>query len=227
MILPALFWWGLPLFYLGLGVVLIDLCLERDLSIVVRAIGGTIIVFVVALFTFGLVLFPAPLQVTSFWSKDGTDVSGVTWDSDESALIVYIKNPSNRDYADLDIALISNEAVAKAVEGTNVPCEQISANEMSISGTGWKDWIEWGPQRFRCDKLPKDTTIKFVLVLKNADPILHKLEHHKLGDPTHESLPANGLYGPKRKPSFFGVVATYSVTGRPHSMKTKIDIGNG
>jgi hypothetical protein len=172
------------------------------------------------LFTYGIVGFPAPLKLQSNWNPQGAAVNGIDWKAGMSALIVYITNPTDRDYDDLDITLWVSEAIVTVKQGTDIPCEIVSRNVITPPG-GWNPFIQMGPQRFRCDKPPRDSTIEFVIALVNADQLLNLKN-----SPQVDKLPElpGGLFGPKRKPRQFGVVANYTVTFRPHTVNTLVAI---
>jgi hypothetical protein len=151
---------------------LIDLVVERDLTEVTKIVFGSVIVAVGLLFTYGVVDFRAPLKLQSNWNPQGAAVNGIDWKSGISALVVYIMNPTDRDYDDLDISLWVSEAIVAIKQGTDIPCEHVSRDIITASG-GWNHLLEMGPQRFRCDKLPRDSTIEFVITLVNADQFLN------------------------------------------------------
>ena len=212
-----LFWWGAGFLYAALVIGLIDLVVERGLTEVTKIVFGSVIVAVGLLFTYGIVAFRAPLKLQSNWNPQGAAVNGIDWKSGMSALVVYITNPTDRDYDDLDISLWVSEAIVTVKQGTDIPCEHVSRDVITAPG-GWNHLLEMGPQRFRCDKLPRDSTIEFVIALVNADQLLNS-KNLRPGD----KLP-QGLFGPKRKPHQFGVVANYTVTFRPHTVSTLVAI---
>ncbi len=158
----------------------------------------------------------------------GTDIDGIKWQPGMSELIVSIVNPTDRDYKDLDFSILSPEPVREIKQATAIPCVPVSENVVNVTGTGpggsevLHQLLTAGPLRFRCQSLPKRTTIQFVLAIVNADNLMSLLSRPKPG----EALP-HGMWGPKRKPKWVGVGGTYRVAFRPYSFRRKVDVGSG
>jgi hypothetical protein len=138
MILTTFFWWAAVLFYIGLSISLGDVCLERQLGFLTKVIGAGAILVVVTAFSLGIVAFEAPLRVSSFWDNGnnfaGSDADGIKWTSDMSRLVVFVGNPTDRDYIDFDFSIFTSEGVAAFSQTSFVPCEHISEQQTSISG---------------------------------------------------------------------------------------------
>jgi hypothetical protein len=235
MIFPAFFWWACGLFVLSFFAWSVDVWLERTLPVIYKILLQVAIIGVVALFYKNIVAFPADPQIKSFWAKSdyksGENIDGIIWHPGLSELRVLITNPTDRDFDALDLWIRTNEGVFKISQTTSIPCERLTENlpivHDSMSNV-WKKGPEIGPIRFRCDKLPKHSTMNFILALANIDDLL-KLGKAKAGDTLSGNISDGlfSLFGPKRKPSWVDVTAVYTVTFRPRSGGIHItDIGN-
>jgi hypothetical protein len=229
MILSVFFWWAAGLFYLGLVIGLIDLYFEKSVGQIVRIFFAVVILTICYGFTFGIVRFPAPIELQSNWSKSdyptGTDVSGIKWRPGISELRVSFHNPTDRDYEDVDLSILTTEGVAQVSQVTSIPCAPVSENVISVHDSQsdvFQSLASPGPQRFRCDKLPGGATVQFLLAVANIDDLLKSMGNARVGS----SLPA-GIYGPKKKPRWVAIRCTYRVTFRPHFIGKKLDVGDG
>ena len=139
-----------------------------------------------------------------------------------------ITNPIDRDFEGVDLWIETNEAVFKIVQTTSLPCIPITENKPIIHDSMSNVWAEGpsiGPNRFRCDRLPKHSTLGFLLALANTDELLKATKDGRPGQQFAGDI-ADGifaLFGPKRKPQWVSVIATYKVTLRPHQGGIKLD----
>jgi hypothetical protein len=226
MVLAVCFWCGTILLMLGLLASFIDVLLEPELSRWVKTGIASFILAIAVAFNWGIVLFSAPLKVSSYWdngySTAGIEADGIRWNLYMSRLVVFVENRTARDYTDLDLSLITDEGVAAINQTSFVPCERISTNQYSESdtqGNVFAHLLDVGPQRFRCDKLPRQTTMKFVVALLNVDTVANIF--------AHLPKPGTPLFGPKRKPRSLCVNATYSVNYRPYTRRFCVKVGGG
>jgi hypothetical protein len=107
-----------------------------------------------------------------------------------SSLIIFVSNLTDRDFDHLDISFRTNEAIVRTVQVTAIPCESVSEDVMSLP-LGYNRLFDNRP-RFRCDTLPRHTSMEFVLAIVNADP-LNDLFRRQPPDASH----FKGLIGPE------------------------------
>ena len=150
----------------------------------------------------------------------GSTSDGIAWNGNMSRLVIFISNPTDRDYDDLDFAIITSEAIATIKETSSIPCEQISGTQVSITGN-WQPLLQLAPQRFRCDKLPNGESIKFVAALLNAADLEQMMAGHF---PKPGTTYPHGLFWPEEKPRVVKFVAQYDVTFRPHQQIVNVSI---
>ncbi len=229
MILPAFFWWAASLFYLSLFIGLIDLFFEKSVNWAARLFFAVIILMIFYGFTFGIVRFPAPVEVQSFWTKSdypsGTDVSGIKWRPGLSELHVSFHNPTDRDYEDFDLSMLTTGGIVQVAQVTSISCAPVSENVVSVHDTQsdvFHNLANEGPQRFRCDRLPAGATVQFLLATANIEDLMQSLRNPKIGS----GIPPE-LYGPKKKPRWVVIRCFYRVTFRPHFFGKKMDVGDG
>ena len=229
MILPYFFRAATALIYIASALGLADLYWEKALPKLAKIIGAGVVVIAAGLFTYSIVLFPAQLKCGSYWVKsdypEGSDIAGIKWRQGFSELRVSIKNPTDRDYDELNISILSPEAVIEIVQSTAIPCSPISqdvATPHDTLGTVFHPLFDTGPKRFRCAKLPSYSTMEFVLAVANVDDLMKLMTKGAV-----DLGPKPELFGPKRKPEFVIVQASYLVTFKPVTTKYTITVGNG
>jgi hypothetical protein len=232
MLLTDFFTLAEVLIYMGLAAWIFECWVSQDVPLVAKGMATAFIAALGGAFTWGIVIYPADPDVKSYWAKSdysaGSDINGIQWDQGLSELRIFITNPTNRDFNDFDVSIQTNEAVFKIVQTTSIPCEPLVENEAVIHDSLSNVWLQGphiGSNRFRCDKLPKHSTLSFLLALVNADELLKAI----MGGQKGQQFNTNGggdifaFFGQKRKPQWVSVTAAYKVTFRPRQGGIRLD----
>lgn len=131
---------GLVCGYLGLLIILWEICVEpelikRPLWVKVLTIGLVFAFFDV--FTIGVVASRAPVKVLSYAMRkgdypSGTSIAGITWDSHLTDLRVLLTNPIDDDYDNLDVEVQPDKWTYKAALLNNSVCDLSPMGEETV-----------------------------------------------------------------------------------------------
>ena len=226
MMATKFFWPAAVGFYLGFLLWEIDLFFERTIGFKRKLILGCLIAVIPILFTREIVLFPATVEVSSYWNEanypNGSDIEGIKWEPGRSELRVAFRNPTDRDYDAFELIMQPSDAASDMKEVTDIPCTEIANQVWSVSDTAgdvFHPLTKLGPYRYRCDGLPKNSTIQFLLAIVNVE---QAFSAGRAGKTPPSDLPF-GLLGVKRKPQLI-VHCTYRVVYRPHSFTRAVKV---
>lgn len=183
---------GFVNFWVGfLLLILADVVLVADwVRIVSRSyrrltrILGAIVLILPAVLVCWMAFRPAPLEINVQVGPPfkGRELAGIEWSPEFMPMIVNIRNPTSRDYGDLDLVIGAGGHIFWQVKQTSesVPCQLFSGDQMTTPlgqvelgdgsrvpmRTGWFSKL----YRVRCDKLPRHSSLEFIsaLVTKNT-----------------------------------------------------------
>jgi hypothetical protein len=221
------FWPAAGMFYAACLFGLLDLWFEKNLTRLAKTAIALGIILGASWFTFCIVLYPAKLETTSSWFRADypvdTDVSGIKWKPGMSELWVNFHNPTERDYDDVELTMLIPDGFVQTTQSTAIPCSPIEEMIWDIHDSKsnvYEKLFRKELIRYRCDKLPKNASIQFVIAVVNADDLLKFMQVQTV-KPRRD---VSGLFGPKRKPAWLAISATYRVMLRPHKLDTRVDI---
>jgi hypothetical protein len=233
---PSLFWWAVAFAYAAFIAVAIDLRYElkspRDRWWL--GAGWALDVFLCTAFTFGIVLYDAPLQISPISYegnyKKGEPQYGIVWDDDMSDLRIDIYNPTARDYEHLDLTIgigqlgIRDEQQVTKLSGvTFIPkIHEVHLNLTDVDGKVTEERNQkvqfYNETRILCDKLPKHATLSLIFATSDFTPEARKAT----GPPKNgifivEVMPPFRFWMRKRVPSI-RIVGDYSALNRPYKI---------
>ena len=225
MIFTSFFWPAIGLLAVAFLAGIVDVWRERDLPMPAKIAISAAICGIGIWIAKVVVFYPAPIETSSSWFKadypDGTNVSGINWKSGYSELRVSFHNQSERDYDDAEFLLSIPQAFDEVAQVTSLPCFRVQSNIISAHDSQSDVFQPLGENaiiHFSCPKLPKDSTVQFLIAVVNMDAFMRSAENGKQLD-----LPF-GLYGPKIKPQWLKIKAEYKATFRPHVIERKVGI---
>jgi hypothetical protein len=234
---PILFWWGTTFLYVAFVAIAIDLHYEPDLrrSPRLRRPGYLVVLVLACLFTWGIVMYPAKLQINSVsfegLYKDGDSVYGIVWDDEMSDLRVDIYDPTDRDYdrLDLTIATPGGVMIRDQKQITSIPgvtlvasVHQVHFNQVEPDGKTIREHnmgaSGYDQIRVLCDRLPKKATIGLILATsmqsEKALEIMGSLKNGLTFVPIPR--PFKG-FARKRAPTI-RITGDFSVLNRPYTV---------
>jgi hypothetical protein len=227
-VITAFFWFGVSLTYLGAVILAIDCLCEKwswKWKSVSMLLPAMIIVFV-SIWAWG----SAPLQIQMIRHygnyKDGELIHGIPWHEKYSELQFVFTNTTDQDYEDFDMFVNTDLFIAKTGWISQPPtCVlrlpephviEVRAKGMDKSGKPLEELFErgatTGPYLLHCDKLLKHDSIQFIFALVSG----FNKERGKEPIKTLE-----GLFAPKKLPSWASVQGTYKSLFRPFSISEK------
>jgi hypothetical protein len=173
------------LIYLGFLLFGIDLWFEPELAPKLgwRIVGTAVIVASAIAFSIGVVFVKAPLlasaEMTDGTYPAGTKIAEILWRPEYTEVDVYIRNPSDRPYDDLDVVMRTNSPIAAIAQKGNA-CPGASFEDrndysnhlLDVNGkTGERTALPVvvlatdAGYRMRCAHLPANTTITVVIAM--------------------------------------------------------------
>ena len=175
------FWIGASLIYLGFLLVAIDLWVEPDLhgKTGMRIVGVLAIALFAAAFSWRIVFVKAPLDVMAFTINGthppGTTIAGIAWKAQFTELQVWLVNPTERNYDDLNVVIRPGSPIAAIAQLTAIPNvsfeDSHAATGRLISNATVIPLILLATDtgyRMRCPRLPAKTEIKVVIALADV-----------------------------------------------------------
>jgi hypothetical protein len=113
------FWWGVGFIYIAFVLLLLDFCFEPELKRHPTIKDLLILLITVAslIFTFKVVIAPAPLEVVALDYGAGTPdengkIGDVRWKSDYHDIRIYVTNRTDADYTNLIIGVETDLHIA-------------------------------------------------------------------------------------------------------------------
>lgn len=198
LMLAGWFWTGAGFIYAGFIVLAVDAWLEPDLRGYIKSKALiTLIVFGFAVaFSWGIVFVGAPLDLSAFMLNAeypaGTAIAGIDWKPQFTEVQLWVSNPTDRGYEDINLVIRPSVAIAKIAQATNVPnvsFEDKNAQTLRMMdidlGTGKSTAIPLvllatdAGYRMRCPYLAPKTEIRIEIALAdikwNPSPELSQL----------------------------------------------------
>ena len=124
MIQARFFWFPVASVYFGLLLIGVDLYFEPDLPSGFKAVCGAVVVAGLIGFSNCFVFVPAPINFSSLASNidysSGAAPGGIAWRPFFTELDLFVTNPSDGDYDDLDIWIRPDSAVAAIAQLSNL-----------------------------------------------------------------------------------------------------------
>lgn len=195
------FWPGVVVVYFGLFALLWEVICEPELirrRSWVQLCAFALILFFFDLFTIVVVAAPAPITLYAYAMRkgnytDGTDIGGIIWDSHFTDLRLAVTNPSNNDYQEVDLTLVPDKSVYRAVlldkpsicdltpvggDGVGFAIAKESG-QLTVTGTRIGSTVEMhdsmgnpytilasdGGYRLTCSKLPAHFTVRVIFAV--------------------------------------------------------------
>lgn len=224
MTFPAFFWVGVGVLHLAGCLWIVDLVSERGLSKATKLAIGLVVCALLGSFDKWVVFYPPQIEVVAHAEdgnyKDGQDIDGITWKPGYSELRVAITNHSNRDYENVDMRILPDTWVAKAIQtshifGVDFPGDDVEVMSVVAHGidpaTGkpFDQPLTRGPRnsgvRVHCPRLPKKTSLMILVATMSPTSPLE-------GVP--DVPPKN-----KVRASLVKMVGDYTITWRPYHIK--------
>jgi hypothetical protein len=213
MIATHWFWFAFALLIATAIVWIWDVWIEPELPLILRIAISSSVVIALALFTRYVVFFNAQPVMNCTWLRadvpDGTLVEQIPWKSSASELLIDFSNPTDRDFDGLTLTLVTDGSVGHVAyrQTTDIPCSHIEGNKLNVP-PGWVQDIDSGPLVFRCPTLPAHSTVQYVLEAVNIEPSRKAL--------TQKEPPREGFIGPKKRPKWVILNASFRVIYRPY-----------
>jgi hypothetical protein len=211
------FWWAVTFVYTGIGLILLDLWLERwSLHNWIRGVLAVIVFGLAVAFSVGVVFKSAPVMIDAYAISvphlKGTMLGGVVWDDDAlSDLRVWIRNPTAVNYQGVDLVVDTDEYIVKAGQLQIIPActlalsREVEAHATLTDSSGKASLISppigrtWGVgYRVLCEKFPAHSAIQLVI--------------------------AAATDGPKRLPKTVTVRGTYNAIHREKTLHSEIGV---
>jgi len=231
-VMPFYYWPGVGMCYAGFSLIILDLFFEPLLKQRYgwKTLLSIFILLLAGAFTRGFVWVSAPLNITGSWFRSdypegSTPIAGtnIKWMAGMSELRIDFRNPTNRDYDDVDLYMRVDEGLMDVQQSTSVPCSRIE-DAVSVHDS-MSNVYQQGPShgwvRFRCDNLPRGAPAEFVLGIVNDADLQQMLAHPNEMKP---STQISDLFGPKIRPSSVEAAATYRATYRPHTTDQQVNL---
>jgi hypothetical protein len=206
-LMPTSYVVGTVIVYFGFSLCLLECIKEPALVGHLRWRVALVVVVLIfaAVFSFRVVFISAPLGFDSYAMRKGdyspgTVIAGIPWNSHFTDLRVWIKNPTDNDYRDVDLAVQPDQWNYKAaILEENTGCQLISLGGNSLlvapngkggatsmtahyegnhfeagddAGDVFEHLITQGGYRLICPKLPAHFAIQIVFALAAASPDL-------------------------------------------------------
>lgn len=192
------FWPAVAIIYIGFVLIAVDAWIEPDLKGLVGwriAIIATIVLCSAA-FSWEIVFVRAPLDLSAMMVNaeypSGTTIAGIDWKPQFTEVQVWVSNPTDSGYEDINLVIRPSDAIAKIAQATNVPNVSFEDKDaqtlrmMDIDlGTGKSTAIPLvllatdAGYRMRCPYLAPKTEIKIEIALAdikwNPSPELGRL----------------------------------------------------
>jgi hypothetical protein len=238
------FTWSASFIYLGLVILVFDPWIEPSLKPypLWRSLFSLLFLGVVLTFTFGIVLYPAPLQVVSVsyegLYRTGDSVYGITWDETMSDLRIDVTNPTSRDYDHLDVVVtlgfpveIRDQRQITDVPGVSFLPVSHEGHMESIGKDGnltqeqnlTRSQHAYTQVRVLCDRLPKNATMGLILATSKINPAEAKTVRPQDSVLlTHE----DSIYEHwvRARPATVSILGGYSVTNRPYKINQTLQV---
>jgi hypothetical protein len=178
LLLTGWFWSGVDFIYGGFFLLAVDLWVEPRLhrKSALRASGVLAIAILAASFSWGIVFVNAPLPISTFVTNAeypaGTSIAGISWKPQFTELQVWIDNPTERNYEDLNLVIRPLLPVAAIAQLTDVPNVSFEDGRGEVGRLTEKSTViplvllaTDAGYRMRCPHLPARTEIKVVLAI--------------------------------------------------------------
>jgi hypothetical protein len=174
-------------------------------------------------FSLKVVFLPALLEITATADRgdyaEGTLTGGIAWKHNYTDTRIQFTNPTDHDYHDLDVGVVTDKAISKVGQIAELPSCSFAREGHVATVTGHrKDGTERQleetattgiPYRLRCAKIPNHSALQIVLATTQADPMNLPTNEHTFG-----AIPD----APKvATPKWIVVRGEYRVLGRTHA----------
>jgi hypothetical protein len=235
---PALYWPGVVCVYFGASSLARHISRDDEIlphnPKTRRTLAAFVFILICGFWSFKVVFARAPLTLqNSAWignyAEGASPVPGVTWDSSHFVDVrMDITNSTDYDYKDVDLDFVSDITILGAVQITQIPNVNFfaeaskspfgsaelsgadsSGNEVAIPMPIPMDASHPTGFRMVCDRFPKHSTIKIILISAGLN----------YGPPP---LPKE-LFAPKRLLQWIKTIGSYRAVGRERDVEVKQD----
>ncbi len=207
------FVWAATCLILGLVLWAADVWLDPNAPHNYKLTISAIAFVLIASFVRFVIFVPAPLKIDFTGDPgdypNGEKIGTLTWDCPEQCtdFRITVTNPTNLDYADVDVELITDLIVLREGQVVGPPCWFLPVGDKLIDFR----WYDVDKQehlgesfhtgtRFRCHDVPKHTAIQIVLGMATPSP-------------------SDRPNGPKKLPSRVDLLANYVVLLNPREKR--------
>lgn len=182
---PHYFWIAALLLHLGLGLLIIDLWKQRDLQIISKVLASlfclAILVSFNAFITFPGVPLAADGVLYTAQYPSNTKLGNIQWSSRYSELRVFLKNPTEYDYENINVIVQPDKPVVAVtqitpVEGVseeaNAPSNHMEKIQLPSGGSTVIPLILVATNsgyRIRCSKLSPKQHIELLFAIADVD----------------------------------------------------------
>lgn len=209
------FWWFVLFTYIAI-VAQLAISIADKKAGKGRFVTGILFTIALLIFTFGIVLGKANIEMNASWSPgnflNGTDIHGLAWHSDWSELLVSVQNNDKEsNVRDFDAEFVVSDGVAGLRQFDGSPCTLVPSGNHPIQvvggdASGRETLLKTVPigQHYRllCDRIPAKTSISLIIAVMNVNGA------HSEGGET--------VGGPKKKPAF-EIHSKFKIGMRPYS----------
>jgi hypothetical protein len=127
LMLAGWFWTGVTFIYAGFLLLVVDVWFEPELKRYTgwRVVIGLLLLVFATAFSLRVVFVNAPLDISAFSNSAeypiGTTIAGISWRPEFSELLVSVRNPSEKNYDDVNLLIRPAFPIAAIAQQTSVP----------------------------------------------------------------------------------------------------------
>ncbi len=204
-VMPFSFTGAVIVIYAAYAIGLALIYFQRTVPLVFRVIATLAFTGGIGVFTCLVVVYDNPVEVSGSWYVAnyalGAAVNRFKWQEGMSESRLNIRNPSYRDYSDVDIHFLTSDFVVGISQTSGLPCREIEEDvtpPRDTLGTIFHSMGRTGSRRVWCDKLPAKSTVQLFIPVGNVDEFV---KNHFVPPAGKNAHSASGMiFGEKRKP---------------------------